>query len=368
METLTLPRAKHAEGATKAPQIYLAGLGAVGRALLGQLAALPQDARTPRLVGACTSRQAVWHEAGTAPNAIAMALSASSTVTDWEAILARLEAAAPGLVFVDATGSMEVARHHARLLEAGVHVVTPSKHAFTQEQCYFDRLVAAMRGNGVQCRYETTVGAGLPVVQTVRDLVATGDRLRSVRGAVSGTLTFVFSELRRGEPFSRAVQSAVQRGYAEPDVRDDLSGEDVARKFIILARTAGLRVERRDVEVESLVPEGLRDGRAGDFLDRLTAFDSHWRWRTRTAEVDRKALQYVGRLEDGRIHVGVEAVSLDAPFGRLEGTDNLFELHTDRYDASPLIIRGPGAGPEVTAAGVLADLLKIAEGTGHGRS
>ena len=279
----------------------------------------------------------------------------------WPAIVDRLTKKAPRpLVFVDATGHPEVACRYEHLLRAGIHVVTPSKLANTRSQADYDRLHAVANEQNVAYRYETTVGAGLPVVQTVRDLVDTGDRVRSIRGAVSGTLTFLFSALREGRSFSEAVRAAIDRGYAEPDVRDDLSGEDVARKFLILARTAGFAVERDDVQVESLVPDGLADCSYEAFLDRLETVDAHWEERSRAAAAEDAVLQYIGRFSTDGIAVGVQPVSQATAFGRLDGQNNLFEITTDRYAEAPLVVRGPGAGPEVTAAGVLSDVLAVA--------
>lgn len=340
--------------------VYLAGVGAVGSALLRQVSDLDPARSGLRLIGACTSQRAVWGPAGLAPDQIPSQLGDGSSL-DWAATVGRLTQDAPRpLVFVDATGSPDVADLYEELLRAGVHVVTPSKLANTRSQVVFDRLLAAAAEVDVQYRYETTVGAGLPVVQTVQDLVATGDRVRTIRGAVSGTLTFLFGALRDGLTFSEAVRAAIDRGYAEPDVRDDLSGEDVARKFLILARTAGYAVERSDVQVESLVPDGLADRPYDAFLDRLSTVDARWRDRSQAAAAEDTVLQYVGRLSADGIDVGVQRVSADTAFGRLEGTDNLFEIVTDRYAEAPLVVRGPGAGPDVTAAGVLADVLSVA--------
>ena len=343
--------------------VYLAGVGAVGSALLQQMDALDLSSLSMRLLGACTSRRSVWLDPTRSPATVPAQLS-EGRPPDWPAIVDRLTQDAPRpLGFVDATGHPDVADHYERLLRAGIHVVTPSKLANTRSQAVFDRLRTVADEQNVEYRYETTVGAGLPVVQTVRDLVDTGDRVRSIRGAVSGTLTFLFSAMREGRSFSEAVRAAIDRGYAEPDVRDDLSGEDVARKFLILARTAGYTVDREDVQVESLVPDGGGDQAYETFLDGLTAVDTHWQERSRAAAAEDAVLQYVGRFSMDGIEVGVQRVSANTAFGRLEGQNNLFEITTDRYAEAPLMVRGPGAGPDVTAAGVLGDVLAVARTT-----
>lgn len=340
--------------------VYLAGVGTVGTALLRQLDRRPNTGPPLRLLGACTSRRAVWARDGLSPQTVPSQL-ADAEPLEWSSTVDRLTQDAPRpLVFVDATGSPEVASLYDRLLGAGLHVVTPSKLANTQSQAAFDRLQAIARDEGVEYRYETTVGAGLPVVQTVRDLVDTGDCVRTIRGAVSGTLTFLFSALRSDVSFSEAVEAAIDRGYAEPDVRDDLSGEDVARKFLILARTAGYSIERDAVHVESLVPDSLADRPLDAFLAELDTVDDRWRRRVQAAARDRTVLQYVGQFSPDGVEVGVQQVPRDSAFGRLEGQNNLFEIRTDRYAENPLTVGGPGAGPHVTATGVLSDVLAVA--------
>ncbi len=337
--------------------IYLAGIGSVGHAFAQQLATLPTTSL--RLRGACTSRHAFWLPE-TADPAHTLSFDEPATTTAWPDLLTQLTQHARPLIFVDATGSPDVARLYAPLLRQGVHIVTPSKHANTLEQTYFDELHHLSHANGTHYRFETTVGAGLPVVQVVQDLVATGDRIRSIRGAVSGTLTFLFSEMEQGRSYSEAVTAAIERGYTEPDFRDDLSGEDVARKFLILARTAGYSLERSDVTVESLVPPALNVVSQELALQGFAALNDRWQHMIKAARADNAVLRYAGELANGKITVGVQAFSTDAPLGQLHGTDNLIEIHTDRYATSPIVVRGPGAGPAVTAAGVLADVLKIA--------
>lgn len=353
--------------------VFVAGVGGVGRALFDQIRALPPNRSPLRLIGTATRNGSVFAPSGLAPDTLLDAL-ATSTATDWPVLLRQLEAhaATRRTLFVDATGAGDVADFTEHLLSAGISVVTPSKLANTGSQDLFDRLRQLGDGTRAHYRYETTVGAGLPVIRTVTDLIDTGDRLRSVRGVVSGTMTYLFHQLERGTPFSAAVRSAVEQGYAEPDPRDDLSGEDVARKLLILARTAGLRVERTDVTVESLVPDAARDVPRTLVTDALAEVDGVWAERAEAATAQGLRLRYVGRIEregsngtsSWRLVVSVEAVPADSPLGGLRGTDNLIEITTDRYALSPLVVQGPGAGPAVTAAGVLADVLTVARAGG----
>jgi homoserine dehydrogenase len=333
----------------------------VGGAFLDQLEAIAHPGL--RLVGACTTRGHVLDPRGVAPEAAREGVRHGGR-PDWREVLGALPRPA---VFVDATGSAEVAGLYEEAFRAGLHVATPSKLANTRSQELFDRLASEARAAGLHYRYEATVGAGLPVIRVVQDLVATGDRLRAAQGVLSGTMTFLFSRVEDGVPLSAAVREAAEAGYAEPDPRDDLSGEDVARKLLILARTAGYRIEREEVEVESLVPPDLARVGRDAFLEGLAAHDGAWARRAEAARAEGQRLRYVGRLAGGRIRIGVEAVPADSPLGSLRGTDNLLQLTTDRYATSPLTVRGPGAGPPVTASAVLADVLDIAARVGAGR-
>ncbi|WP_412069860.1 aspartate kinase [Rubrivirga sp. IMCC43871] len=342
--------------------VFVAGVGHVGGALLRQIAALPGRPRL-RVVGGSTTRGAVLRPDGVPADALAAALAVCAP-PDWPALAAALADHARPLVVVDATGSSEVAARYEALLGAGVHVVTSSKLANAGPLDLFYRLQALGDGRRAHYRFETTVGAGLPLVRTVEDLAATGDRVRSVRAVLSGTMTYLFSEVEHGVPFSVAVAEAVRRGYAEPDPRDDLSGEDVVRKGLILGRAAGLATERAEVEVDGLASVAVRAAPRDEVVARLAAEDGAWARRARSAEAAGHRLRYVARLDArggrGHLRVGVEAVPADSPLGRLGRTDNVVEITTDRYAASPLVVQGPGAGAEVTAGGVLADVLAVA--------
>src|SRR6185312_9946453 len=280
----------------------------------------------------------------------------------------------PHSVIIDCTASTDIAARYAGWLGAGTHIVTPNKKANSADLAYYRALHEARRAGGAHYLYEATVGAGLPVVHTLRDLRETGDEITSVEGIFSGTLAYLFNIYDGRTAFSDSVRDARQRGYTEPDPRDDLSGMDVARKLIILGREMGLELELADVKVESLVPAGLESGSIEDFMARLPRHDAAMRERLESARARGKVLRYVGRLtcerpsgtqpETARASTGVATVGLvelDAkhPFANIALTDNVVRFATRRYCDNPLIVQGPGAGPEVTAGGVFADLLRL---------
>ena len=219
--------------------------------------------------------------------------------------------------------------------------------------------VESVRKTGRKFLYETTVGAGLPVICTLKDLRETGDRVISVEGLVSGTLCWLFSEYDGSIPFSELVKKARSLGYTEPDPRDDLSGMDVARKTVILARELGYTTETSDIDVESLVPEEMRELSIDEFLERLSDMDEKMLDMYKEAEKKGMKLRYVGKVEGGVCSVALKEYPLDHPFSQAKGTDNVISFRTARYDKQPLVIKGPGAGPEVTAGGVFADILRL---------
>jgi aspartokinase/homoserine dehydrogenase 1 len=267
----------------------------------------------------------------------------------------------PHTVIIDCTASADIAKRYPDWLASGIHIVTPNKKANSADMPFYRRLRDARRAGSAHYLYETTVGAGLPVVQTLRDLRETGDEITSVEGIFSGTLAYLFNTYDGRKSFSDIVRDARQRGYTEPDPRDDLSGMDVARKLIILGREMGLELEMADVKVESLVPAGLETGSIEDFMARLPQYDSSMNDRLQTARSKGKVLRYVGRLTaDGKATVGVVELDSKHAFANIALTDNVVRFATRRYCDNPLIVQGPGAGPEVTAGGVFADLLRLA--------
>jgi len=267
----------------------------------------------------------------------------------------------PHAVIVDCTASADVARLYPAWLAAGIHVVTPNKRANSADMTFYARLTAAAREGGSHYLYEATVGAGLPVIQTIRDLRQTGDDIQRVEGVLSGTLSYLFNVWDGREPFSEVVREARRRGYTEPDPRDDLSGLDVARKLVILGREMGLGLTLEDVEVETLVPDGLAGCTAEAFLDGLARHDATMLARLQSAQANGRVLRYVGALDAATRRATVGLVELDRlhPFSNINLTDNVVRFITGRYDRNPLVVQGPGAGPAVTAGGVFADLLRV---------
>ncbi|OGK17788.1 hypothetical protein A2866_05500 [Candidatus Roizmanbacteria bacterium RIFCSPHIGHO2_01_FULL_39_8] len=207
--------------------------------------------------------------------------------------------------------------------------------------------------------YETTVGAGLPVISTVKDMIESGDKIEEIEGCFSGTLGFIFSELEKGSPFSGAVLAAKELGYTEPDPRDDLSGIDVARKALILSRLLGKRISLKNIKTIPLYPEEMKRLSADEFLSQVHRLDSGYKKRLSNALRERKTLRYVAVVTKNKTEVSLKEVQISGDIGSLKGPDNIIKIRSERYKANPMIIKGPGAGIEVTAAGVFADLLKI---------
>ena len=275
----------------------------------------------------------------------------------------------PHAVIIDCTASEQVSSKYAEWLARGIHVITPNKKAFSSDYGDYQALQDAANKGSSHYFYETTVGAALPVITTLCDLIHTGDEVRSIRGIFSGTLAYLFNVYDGTIAFSEIVRVAKDSGYTEPDPRDDLSGMDVARKLTILARELGQKIEIGDFPVKNLVPESLRDCSVDEFLAKLPDYDGEMEALFQKAAADNKQLRYVANLDaDGTASVGLEAVDTSHPFCNINLTDNIVQFETERYSDNPLVIQGPGAGPEVTAAGVFADLLRLANflNTGEG--
>ncbi|MGB6605095.1 MAG: bifunctional aspartate kinase/homoserine dehydrogenase I [Steroidobacteraceae bacterium] len=347
--------------------IGVIGPGSVGRAFLAQLAAQSARLREAfrldlRLRGVLGSRRMLLAEPRLEVAEWRGRYEASGAAADVTAFLEHVRVDyLPHTVLVDCTASDEIAGHYADWLAAGIHIVTPNKKANSSALAYYRRVQAARRSGGAHYLYEATVGAGLPIVHTLRDLLGTGDEIASIEGIFSGTLAYLFNVYDGHASFSQIVSEARQRGYTEPDPRDDLSGADVARKLIILGREMGLDLELDDVAVESLVPSELAAGSIEEFMASLPRYDAPMRARLEAARARGNVLRYVGRLSaSGEATVGLTELPAGHAFANIALTDNIVRFATRRYCDNPLIVQGPGAGHEVTAGGVFGDLLRCA--------
>lgn len=350
----------------KTVSIGLIGPGSVGSALLDQMAGeaerLRQSFNLDLRVRAVSSSTRMlladrWIDLGNWRETFA-----AGQDKDLERFVEHLQADhLPHAVLIDCTAEDSIANLYGQWLERGIHVITPNKRAHSGPLHYYADLKRISHDANTHFLYEATVGAGLPVIQTLKDLVETGDEITSISGILSGTLAYLFNVFDATRPFSEIVREARARGYTEPDPRDDLSGMDVARKAVILAREAGLALELADLKVENLVPAALADASVDEFLQRLVDFDAPMAERYRQAQQSDRVLRYVAEvdLEQGTADVRLASYSRDHPFANISLTDNIVQFVTRRYCENPLIIRGPGAGPDVTAAGIFADLLRL---------
>jgi bifunctional aspartokinase / homoserine dehydrogenase 1 len=347
--------------------VGLIGPGVVGSVLLDQLATqierLSRDLKLDlRVRGIMSSRRMHLADPVVQLSRWRDAFSSRAEPADLTRFAQHIHAEyLPHAIIIDCSSSSDVADRYPGWLASGIHIVTPNKKANSADLELYARLHEARRAGGAHYLYEATVGAGLPVIQTLRDLRDTGDTIHRIEGMLSGTLAYLFNVWDGSEPFSSVVRAAKARGYTEPDPRDDLSGTDFARKLIILGREMGLRLELADVQLESLVPRPLASGSVDEFLERLPAFDTAMAERLQAARSRDRVLRYIGSLDaaTGKASVGLVELERTHTFANINLTDNVVRFLTRRYNQNPLVVQGPGAGPEVTAGGVFGDLLRV---------
>jgi aspartokinase/homoserine dehydrogenase 1 len=356
---------------TRRTDVVLLGFGQIGRALGPMFAKAKTAAGALRVVGVIDRSGFVFDAAGLAPRRLAGLAAAKARGTPLAAVQGGQKATAaeavsvmgghalsnPVLVDLTADDTGEILK---AAFAAGMHVALANKRPLTGSKREYDEIRAAAAGHRRELRHEATVGAGLPVIDTFDKLVESGDRVDRIEACPSGTLGHLFGEVGRGRLFSEALRSAMAKHYTEPDPRDDLSGMDVARKALILGRLVGFPGELRDIEVESLVPKDARNIPLRKFLDRLEEWDEGWQRRLEAARKRGSVLRYRAIATRRRIRVGLVVVDASSPLASLNGTDNQFIFTTMRYKKNPLVITGPGAGPAVTAGGVLNDVLHLA--------
>ncbi|HTC38263.1 MAG TPA: bifunctional aspartate kinase/homoserine dehydrogenase I, partial [Steroidobacteraceae bacterium] len=345
--------------------IGLIGPGTVGRVLLAQIATQIERLRELnldlRVRGIASSKRMLLEETSVDLSRWAERMAEAGEPLNLEKFINHVQADyVPHTVVIDCTASNVVADQYRDWLSRGIHIVTPNKKANSGTLPYYRALQDAKRDAGTHYLYEATVGAGLPVIQTLRDLRGTGDDITQIEGIFSGTLAYLFNVFDGSESFSSIVRAAKAKGYTEPDPRDDLSGVDVARKLIILGREMGLTLEIADVQVEGLVPEALTQCSVEEFMARLPESDAAMAAALSDARGKNQVLRYVGRIDAaGKATVGLMRLEAKHAFANIALTDNVVRFATRRYCDNPLIVQGPGAGPEVTAAGVFSDLLRL---------
>jgi bifunctional aspartokinase / homoserine dehydrogenase 1 len=346
--------------------LFIVGTGLIGTALINmireQFAKLAEDNLLEvNVVGIANSKKMLFNEEGLDLNSCLSTMKEKGEPMSMSAFADRMFSMnLPNSIFVDCTSSEEVTDFYENILSANISIVTPNKKGNSGSQQKYNTLRKTAMRRGVKFLYETNVGAGLPVINTLNDLLLSGDKVFSIEGVLSGTLNFIFSNFTEGKKFSDVVKEAKAKGYTEPDPRDDLSGMDVARKILILSRETGLNLDLKDIEVQNLVPNDCQGGiSVEEFLKRLAQHDEHFEQLRKDATAKGEKLRYKAVLRDGVVKVELGSVKDQHPFYSLSGSDNIILLTTERYHERPMVIRGPGAGAAVTAAGVFADVIRI---------
>lgn len=345
--------------------LFVCGVGTVGSKLLEQIASQREKLMRTRglqlnVVGIASGHNAVFNRDGIVLENYREALKDGG-----KSDIERLKSEILGMnifnsVFVDCTASADVAGLYQTLFENNISVVAANKIAASSPYENYRKLKDTARAKGVKYLFETNVGAGLPIINTINDLTGSGDKILCIEAVLSGTLNFVFNEVSKETSFSKAVQMAREAGYSEPDPRIDLSGKDVMRKLVILAREAGYRVDIEDVIATPFIPEEFMNMPLDEFLERLPELDADFEAKRMRLEQEGKRWRYVARLDNGKTSVGLVAVDKNHPFFHLEGSNNVILITTERYREYPMHIEGYGAGADVTAAGVFADIMSVA--------
>jgi len=345
--------------------VYIVGVGTVGKKLIEQIRLQSEFLRenlrlNVRVVGLAKSRHKIFDEAGIDLSQAESLLKTSPTMNIQEFADLILEKNLRNSVFVDATASAEVVETYPKLLEKSVSIIACNKIAASSDYANYQKLKDLSKEFGTAFLFETNVGAGLPIINTLNDLMRSGDEITSIEAVLSGTLNFVFNNYDGSRSFSSVVRQAQAEGYTEPDPRLDLSGTDVARKILILAREAGFKLEMADIENKGFLPESCLRGSVEDFYSEMEKHENYFCELFETAKNQNLSLKYIASFADGKASVGLQSISEAHNFANLSGKDNAVLFYTNRYAELPLVVKGAGAGADVTAAGVFADIIRAA--------
>ncbi len=348
----------------KVVDVFLVGVGGVGGELIEQIKNqkeyLEKKDIEIRVCALANSNKMLLNENGLSLDNWRADLESATQPSDFDVLLSFIKLHhVVNPVFVDCTTAQSVANLYARALKEGFHVITPNKKANTSSYAYYQEMRENARQSQHKFLYETNVGAGLPVIENLQNLLAAGDEVEKFEGILSGSLSFIFGKLEEGSTLSEATIIAKEKGFTEPDPRDDLSGQDVARKLLILARECGYPLELEDIEVEGVLPKGFSEGKtAAEFLAMLPELDAEFAKRVENATACGNVLRYVGVIENGKCRVAIKEVNGDDPLYKVKNGENALAFYTRYYSPIPLLLRGYGAGNDVTAAGIFADILR----------
>lgn len=351
---------------TKELHLFMVGVGLIGSTLIKQIQDQAEFLRKTRsleirIVGMSNTKRMIFDEAGIDLKNWKAFLKGSENPADIEGFISKMkDLNLTNSIFVDNTADESIAKYYEEILDASISISTPNKIATSSAYLQYQRLKTIAKKRGVQFLYETNVGAGLPVISTLNDLIISGDQIIKIEGVLSGSLSFIFNSYRSGVSFSSIVKEAQQKGFTEPDPRVDLNGLDVRRKLIILARESGFPIEAKEVEINNILPIACQQAPSVDaFFEALEKADDHFEALREKAEAEGKVLRMIAKLDNGHAGIALESVDRTHPFYGLSGSDNMIVFTTKRYKERPLVVRGPGAGAEVTAAGVFAEIIKI---------
>jgi len=349
----------------KEMHLFVAGTGLVGSSLMKQIqkqhaTLLSEHNLKINLIGVSNSRKMLIDKKGIPLDNYRETLKNSGEKGDISLFIQQMTRLnLRNSVFIDCTAEEDVASRYGDILSRYVSIVTANKIACSSEQSYYQQLKAIANERGVKFMYETTVGAGLPIIKTINDLVLSGDKILKIEAVLSGTMNFIFNELSPEMPLSSAIRKAKEKGYSEPDPRLDLSGRDVVRKILILAREAGYQIEREDVVVNNILPDDCFKGDLNHFFEKVKEIDADFEHKRKELTRQNLKWRYFATLEMGKARVELLTIGSDHPSFNLEGSNNIILLTTDRYNELPMVIKGYGAGADVTAAGVFADLMRV---------
>ena len=351
---------------TKELHLFMVGVGLIGKTLIQQIqeqAAFLKEQRSleVKVVGIANSKKMLFSAHGIDLENWKELLENKGKpmkLADYVATMKTMNLS--NSIFVDNTANEDVTRFYESILEGSISISTPNKIATSSSYLQYQRLKKIAAKRGVQFAYETNVGAGLPVISTLNDLLLSGDRILKIEGVLSGSMSFIFNTFNGQRPFSAIVREAKERGFTEPDPREDLSGADVRRKILILARETGLSIDNEDVIVENILPKNVMNApEVETFFEELEKVDAYFEQRYQQAAEKGHVLRMIASLENGTARISLNSVGPEHPFYGLNGSDNMIVFTTKRYKERPLVVRGPGAGAEVTAAGVFAEIIKI---------